>query len=75
MAAGADPPHPSIDIGLPVLVLPQLVAEVPRPLPRHSGSSSIISSLEFDREGSLFATAGVSKRIRWGRFAQACSTP
>ncbi|KAL4424991.1 hypothetical protein ABPG77_002876 [Micractinium sp. CCAP 211/92] len=47
----------------------RLVAEVPRPLPRHSGSSSIISSLEFDREGSLFATAGVSKRISIYDFA------
>ena len=33
--------------------------------PHRQGSSSIISSLEFDKEGSLFATAGVSKRIRW----------
>lgn len=38
------------------------VAEIPRPSPR-PGSSSIISSLEFDRQGALFATAGVSKRI------------
>ncbi|KAL4457892.1 hypothetical protein ABPG75_012757 [Micractinium tetrahymenae] len=47
----------------------RLVAEVPRPLPRHHGSSSIISSLEFDREGALFATAGVSKRISIYDFA------
>lgn len=37
------------------------VAEIPRPSLRQA--SSIISSVEFDREGSLFATAGVSKRI------------
>ena len=39
----------------------KIVAEVPRPSLRRS--SSIISSVEFDREGKLFATAGVSKRI------------
>ena len=42
----------------------QLVAEVQRPPLRQS--SAIVSSLEFDKEGALFATAGVSKRIRCG---------
>lgn len=37
------------------------VAEIPRPSLRQT--SSIISSVEFDRDGTLFATAGVSKRI------------
>ncbi len=54
------PPHRPT----PAHALPQCVAEIPRPSPR-PGSSSIISSLEFDRQGALFATAGVSKRVRW----------
>jgi WD40 repeat protein len=37
------------------------IAEIPRPSLRQA--SSIISSVEFDRDGTLFATAGVSKRI------------
>lgn len=36
-------------------------AEIPRPSLRQS--SSIISSIEFDKDGTLFASAGVSKRI------------
>lgn len=40
----------------------KVLAEIPRPSLRQS--SSIISSVEFDRDGLLFATAGVSKRIR-----------
>ncbi|PSC71525.1 E3 ubiquitin-ligase COP1-like isoform X3 [Micractinium conductrix] len=47
----------------------KLVAELPRVAPHRQGSSSIISSLEFDKEGSLFATAGVSKRISIYDFA------
>lgn len=39
----------------------RIVAEIPRPSLLQS--SSIISSVEFDRDGSLFASAGVSKRI------------
>ena len=39
----------------------QVIAEIPRPSLRQA--SSIISSVEFDRDGLLFATAGVSKRI------------
>lgn len=38
-----------------------LLAEIPRPSLRQS--SSIISSIDYSRDGSLFATAGVSKRI------------
>jgi hypothetical protein len=38
------------------------VAEIARPALRQS--TSIVSALEFDKEGTLFATAGVSKRIR-----------
>ncbi|PJF19675.1 hypothetical protein PSACC_00503 [Paramicrosporidium saccamoebae] len=33
-----------------------------------AGSSNIISSIEFDRHGQLFATAGVSKKIRFYEF-------
>ena len=39
----------------------RIVAEIPRPPLRNL--SSIVSSVEFDRHGKLFATAGVSKRI------------
>lgn len=39
----------------------KVIAEIPRSALRQA--SSIISSVEFDRDGALFATAGVSKRI------------
>jgi len=39
----------------------KIVAQIPRP--SLQSSSSIISSVEYDREGKMFATAGVSKRI------------
>lgn len=39
----------------------QVMAEIPRPSLRTS--PAIISSLDFDPEGGLFATAGVSRRI------------
>jgi E3 ubiquitin-protein ligase RFWD2 len=39
----------------------RILAEIPRPPLRNL--SSIVSSVEFDRHGKLFATAGVSKRI------------
>ncbi len=42
----------------------EVIAEIPQPSLHQS--SNIVSSLEFDRDGTLFATAGVSKRIRWG---------
>lgn len=32
------------------------------------GSSNIVSSIEFDRDSQMFATAGVSKRIRYYEF-------
>ena len=49
------------------------VAEIPRPSLRQS--SLIISSVEFDREGALFATAGVSKRISVFEHAAIVRTP
>ena len=39
----------------------RILAEIPRPPLRNQ--SSIISSVEYDRTGNFFATAGVSKRI------------
>ena len=39
----------------------RILAEIPRPPLRNQ--SSIISSVEYDRTGKFFATAGVSKRI------------
>jgi E3 ubiquitin-protein ligase RFWD2 len=39
----------------------RILAEIPRPPIRNQ--SSIISSVEYDRNGKFFATAGVSKRI------------
>lgn len=36
-----------------------------------AGSSNIISSIEFDRDGHVFATAGVSKKIRFYDFRNA----
>ncbi|WPT13614.1 E3 ubiquitin-protein ligase COP1 [Picochlorum sp. SENEW3] len=39
----------------------RVVAQIPRPPQVHP--SSILSSVEYDRQGRLFATAGVSKRI------------
>lgn len=49
------------------------VAEIPRPSLRQA--SSIISSVEFDREGGLFATAGVSKRISVFEHAAVLRSP
>ena len=45
----------------------QVVAQVPRASARQS--SAILSSIEFDRDATLFATAGVSKRISIFDFA------
>jgi hypothetical protein len=45
----------------------QVVAQVPRASARQS--SAILSSIEFDRDTTLFATAGVSKRISIFDFA------
>lgn len=39
----------------------RIITEIPRPALRNV--SAIISSIEYDRQGKLFATAGVSKRI------------
>ena len=49
------------------------IAEIPRPSLRQA--SSIISSVEFDREGTLFATAGVSKRISVFEHAAVLRSP
>lgn len=51
----------------------KVVAEIPRPSLRQS--SSIISSLEFDPEGGLFATAGVSRRISIFDYVAVASAP
>jgi E3 ubiquitin-protein ligase RFWD2 len=45
----------------------QVVAQVPRASARQS--SAILSSIEFDHDATLFATAGVSKRISIFDFA------
>lgn len=50
-----------------MLVGVQVVAQVPRASARQS--SAILSSIEFDRDATLFATAGVSKRISIFDFA------
>ena len=44
-----------------------MLAEIPRPSLR--AAASIVSSLEFNHDGSLFATAGVSKRISVFEYA------
>lgn len=49
------------------------LAEIPRPALRQA--SSIISSVEFDRDGGLFATAGVSKRISVFEHAAVARAP
>lgn len=49
------------------------IATIPRPSLRQS--SSIVSSLEFDRDGGLFATAGVSKRISVFEYNAVVGTP
>ena len=36
---------------------------------------SIVSSIEFDRDGECFATAGVNKKIKVFNFADVLSTP
>ena len=60
----------------------QVVAEVP-PGTRH-GSASLLSSIEFNRTGACFATAGVSKRISvfqcapppcWPTSCSPCAVP
>lgn len=51
----------------------QVVAQVPRASARQS--SAILSSIEFDRDAQLFATAGVSKRICVFNFADVVSSP
>jgi E3 ubiquitin-protein ligase RFWD2 len=51
----------------------RVLAEVPRPSLRQS--SSIISCVEYDRDGALFATAGVSKRISIFEHAAVVGTP
>ncbi len=51
----------------------QVVAQVPRASARQS--SAILSSIEFDRDASLFATAGVSKRICVFDFANVMRHP
>lgn len=38
------------------------------------GSSNIVSSIEFDRDAQVFATAGVSKRIRYYEFRDSLNT-
>lgn len=38
------------------------------------GSSNIVSSIEFDRDAQIFATAGVSKRIRYYEFRDSLNT-
>lgn len=39
-----------------------------------AGSSNIVSSIEFDRDAQLFATAGVSKKIRFYEFRDALNS-
>jgi E3 ubiquitin-protein ligase RFWD2 len=39
-----------------------------------AGSSNIISSIEFDRDSQIFATAGVSKKIRFYEFRDAMNS-
>ena len=51
----------------------QVVAQVPRASARQS--SAILSSIEFDRDAQLFATAGVSKRICVFDFANVMRNP
>lgn len=51
----------------------QVVAQVPRASARQS--SAILSSIEFDRDAQLFATAGVSKRICVFNFANVVRHP
>lgn len=46
----------------------EVLAEIPRPSLR-AAAASIVSSLEFNHDGSLFATAGVSKRISVFEYA------
>jgi hypothetical protein len=56
-----------------VLGLPQVLAQLPRASARQS--SSILSSIEFDRDGQLFATAGVSKRVSIYEYSAVINNP
>ena len=51
----------------------QVIAELPRASTRQS--SSILSSIEFDRDSQVFATAGVSKRISIFEYAAVMNNP
>jgi E3 ubiquitin-protein ligase RFWD2 len=51
----------------------QVIAQLPRASARQS--AAILSSIEFDREGGVFATAGVSKRISLFEYAAVLAHP
>lgn len=51
----------------------QVVAELPRASSRQS--AAILSSIEFDRDRAVFATAGVSKRISLFDYANVLAHP
>ncbi len=55
------PPARLLSLLMLVLVCMQVIAELPRASSRQP--AAILSSIEFDRDRSMFATAGVSKRI------------
>ncbi|KAK9823349.1 hypothetical protein WJX72_002097 [[Myrmecia] bisecta] len=51
----------------------KVIAQLPRASTRQS--SSILSSIEFDRDSQVFATAGVSKRISIFEYAAVMNNP
>ena len=51
----------------------QVVAQLPRASIRQS--AAILSSIEFDRDSAVFATAGVSKRISIYDYANVLAHP
>ena len=51
----------------------QVIAQLPRASTRQS--AAILSSIDFDRDGAIFATAGVSKRISLFEYAAVLAHP
>lgn len=70
-AAQASPLTPSAR--RPAKRTAQVIAQLPRASARQS--AAILSSIEFDREGGVFATAGVSKRISLFEYAAVLAHP
>lgn len=50
-----------------------MIAQLPRASTRQS--AAILSSIDFDRDGAIFATAGVSKRISLFEYAAVLAHP